>query len=312
MAELFQITKTEKARLIREFPFQDELNDLEPFVKENPQVLGESIEVFAEQVDTGIGEKIDLLALDRIAGGAQIALIELKAGLAQHQTLLQTLRYASWIKNNPDSIKLLLEKKRLPTDNFGFTPKIIIAAPQIDPALVELSQYTPAFEFDFIELRRFGTRENCYLVADHKTLQQVSITRVRPQEEWDWEKYKTKLGINEDRIEIGKSLFDKIVAIGQENQWSLTPRFNQYYIAFKFGARNVILISYWVSSQFCHLGFKLGQAPQQLSLTDPYPNAEHKFWSDYGEYYVRIEQPGLDISGYIPFMEAAYRNVTKG
>ena len=312
MAELFQITKAEKARLIREFPFQDELNDLEPFVKENPQVLGESIEVFAEQVDTGIGEKIDLLALDRVAGGAQIVLIELKAGLAQHQTLLQTLRYASWIKNNPDSVKLLLEKKRLSTDNVGFTPKIVIAAPQIDPALVELSQYTQAFEFDFIELRRFGTKENCYLVADHKTLQQVSITRVRPQEEWDWEKYKTKLGISEDRIEIGKSLFDKIVAICQENQWSLSPRFNQYYIPFKFGTRNVILISYWVSSQFCHLGFKLGQPPDQLGLSEPYPNAEHKFFDDYGEYYVRIEKPELDITDYIPFMEAAYRNVTKG
>jgi hypothetical protein len=312
MAELFQITKTEKATLIREFPFQDELNDLEPFVKENPQVLGESIEVFAEQVDTGISEKIDLLALDRIAGGAQIALIELKAGLAPLQTLLQTLRYANWIKNNPDSIKLLLEKKRLPTDNVGFTPKIIIAAPQIDPALVELSQYTSAFEFDFIELRRFGTKDNCYLVADHKTLQQLPITRALPQGEWDWEKYKTKLGISEDQIEIGKSLFDKIVAICQENQWSLTPRFNKLYITFKFGARNVILINYWLSSQLCHLGFKLGQAPQQLSLTDPYPNADHKFLSDLGEYYVRIEQPGLEISGYIPFMEAAYRNVTKG
>ena len=311
MAELFQITKAEKAKLINEFPFRDELNDLEPFVRESPKVLGESIEVFAEQVDTGVGEKIDLLALDRTAGGAQIVLIELKAGLAQHQTLLQTLRYANWIKNNPDSIKFLLEQKRLSTDNVSFTPKIIIAAPQIDPALVELSQYIQAFEFDFIELRRFGTKENCYIVTDHKTLPQVSITRVRPQEDWDWEKYKTKLGISEDRIEIGKSLFDKIVAICQENQWSLTPRFNQYYVPFKFGGRNVVIISYWVSSQFCYLGFKLGQPPEQLGLTDPYPSAEHKFWDDYGEYYVRIESPNLDISGYMPFMEAAYRNVSK-
>lgn len=312
MAELFQITKAEKARLIEEFPFQDELNDLEPFVRENPKVLGEGIEVFAEQVDTGVAEKIDLLALDRTAGGAQIALIELKAGLAQHQTLLQTLRYASWIKNNPDSIRLLLEKKRLSMGKVSFIPKIIIAAPQIDPALLELSQYIQAFEFDFIELGRFGTKENCYLIADHKTLPQTPITRARPQEEWNWEKYETELGISKDRIEIGKSLFDKIEAVCQENQWSLTPRFNQYYIPFKFGARNVILINYLVTSQFCHLGFKLGQPPQQLGLSDPYPNAEHIFWDDYGEYYVRIEEPSLDISGYIPFMEAAYRKVTKG
>ena len=129
---------------------------------------------------------------------------------------------------------------------------------------------------------------------------------------WDWEKYESDLGISKDRIEIGKSLFEKVKAICQENQWNLTPRFNQYYIPFKFGARNVILISYWVSSQFCHLGFKLGQPPDQLRLSDPYPNAEHRFWDDYGEYYVRIEKSDLDITAYIPFIEAAYRNVTKG
>lgn len=312
MAELFQITRAQKTQHINELPFEDELNDLEPFIKENPQVLGESIEVLAEQVDTGAGGRIDLLALDRTAGSAQIALIELKAGLAQHQVLMQTLRYARWIKNNPDSIRLLLEKKRLSLENISFTPKIIIAARQIDPGLLELSQDIGAFEFDFIELRRFGTRESCYLVTDHKTLQQAPITRVRPKEEWDWGKYESELGISKDRIEIGKSLFDKMEAICREKQWSLTPRFNQYYIAFKFGARNVVLISYWVSSQFCYLGFKLGQPPEKLDLRDPYPNAEHKFWDDYGEYYVRIEKSDLDITAYIPFMEAAYRNVTKG
>lgn len=312
MAELFQITKGEKAQHINEFPFQDELNDLEPFIKDNPQVLGESIEIFDEQVDTGTGDRIDLLALDKTVGTAQIALIELKNGIAQQSVLLQTLRYASWIRNNPDSIKYLLEKKRISVKNVDFNPKIIIVAPQIDPALLELSQYTEAFEFDFIEVRRFGTKESCYLIVDHKTLPQPTIAKVRPPEEWDWEKYETKLGISKGRIEIGKSLFDKVKAICQEKQWSLTPRFNQYYIPFKYGARNVILISYWVSSQFCYLGFKLGQSPEKLDLSDPYPDAKHEFWKDYGEYYVRIEKPDFDISGYVPFMEAAYRNVTKG
>lgn len=312
MAELFEIPKGEKARPISGFPFQDELNDLEPFIRDNPQIIGESIEVFAEQVDTGVGDRIDLLALDRTAGAAQIALIELKAGLAQHQALLQTLRYAGWIKNNPDSIKFLLEKKRLSTENVEFSPKIIIIAPQIDPALIELSQYIQAFEFDFIELRRFGTKENCYLVVDHKTLPRAPITRVRSQEEWSWERYETELGISKDRIEIGKSLFDKIASICKDKQWDLRPFFRQKYIPFKFGGRNVLTITYWEENQFCYLTFKLGQPAEELGLTNPFPDIKHGFWSDYGEYYVRIETPDLDLSGYIPFMEAAYRNVTKG
>ena len=311
MAELFEIMKGEKARPVSEFPFQDELNDLEPFIRENPQVLGASIEVFDEQVDTGAGERIDLLALDRTAGAAQVTLIELKAGLAERHVLLQTQSYARWIKNHPDSIKLLLEKKKLYTENLDSNPKIIIVAPQIDPALLDLSQDIQ-FEFDFVELRRFGSKEKCYVVTDHKMQPQVPIKGVRSQEEWDWEKYQTKLGISKDRIKIGKSLLDKIVSICQEKQWSLTPIFRQKYIPFKFGSRNVLTITYWAENQFCYLTFKLGQPAEELGLTNPFPDIKHGFWSDYGEYFVRVEKPDFDISGYIPFMEAAYRNVTKG
>ena len=311
MAELYHITKAEKARHIDELPFQDELADLEPFIKENPQLLGESIEIFAEQVDTGLGDKIDLLGLNRSAGAAQIIIIELKAGLAQQQVLLQTLRYASWIKNNPDSIRLLLERKRISIEKVDFTPKVVIVAPQIDPALIELSQYTQAFEFDFVEVRRFGSKENCYLVVDLKTLPKTSVSRARSQEEWSWERYETELGINKERIHIGKSIFDKLSSITQENQWSLTPRFRQYYVPFQFGSRNVILISYWITSQYCYLGFKLPQPPEQMGLNEPHPEAEHRWVGEYSEYYVRIDKADCDLSGYIPFMEAAYRHVSK-
>jgi len=313
MAELFKIAKGEKAQPIDEFAFQDELNDLEPFIKENPQVLGESIEIFDEQVDTGAGDRIDLLGLDKTAGTAQITLIELKNEFAQQPVLLQTLRYASWVKNNPDSIKYLLEKKRLPMKNVDFNPKIIIVAPQIDPALLELSQYTDAFDFDFIEIRRFRSKENCYLIVEHKIPPQVLVTKVRTREEWDWGKYESKLGISKDQIRIGQELYKRIENICEKHQWSITPRFNQYYIAFKFGGRNVLLINFWVSQIGpCYLGFKLGQSPEEVGLVDPYPDAKHEYWKSAGEYYVRVEKPDLEIDGYIPFMEAAYRSVTKG
>lgn len=311
MAELFEVKEGETAQPIKEFSFQDELNDLEPFIKENPQVIGKGLEIFDEQVDTRVSGKIDLLALDKTAGTAQITLIELKNELAQQPVLLQTLRYASWVKNNPDSIKYLLEKKRLSVKDIDFNPKIIIIAPQIDPTLIELSRYTEAFEFDFVEVRRFGVKGDCYLVVDHKTPPQIPITEVRSREEWNWDRYETDLGISKDEIEIGKSIFDGLVSTCQEKQWSLNPRFRQGYIPFQFGARNVILISFWVKVRLCYLGFKLGQSPEKLGLKDPYPDAQHKFWSDYGEYYVRIESKGFDISKYIPFMETAYRNVIK-
>ena len=311
MAELFEVKEGSTAQHINEFPFQDEINDLESFIKENPQVISEGLEIFDEQVDTRVSGRIDLLALDKTAGTAQITLIELKNEIAQQPVLLQTLRYASWIKNNPDSIRYLLEKKRLAVKDIDLNPKIIIIAPQIDPTLIELSQYNESFEFDFVEVRRFGIKDNFYIVVDHKASPQILTTKVRSQEEWNWEKYEADLSINRDEIEIGKSIFDKLTSICQEKQWSLNPRFRQGYVPFQFGARNVILISFWVKSRLCYLGFKLGQSPEKLRLKDPYPDAQHKFWSDYGEYYVRIESKEVDISNYIPFMETAYHNVIK-
>ncbi|MFC1964611.1 hypothetical protein ACFLWG_01215 [Chloroflexota bacterium] len=239
MAELFEVKEGGTTQPISEFPFQDELNDLEPFIKENPQVISEGLEIFDEQVDTRTGSKIDLLALDKTAGTAQITLIELKNELAQQPVLLQTLRYASWIKNNPDSIKYLLEKKRLSVKDIEFNPKIIIIAPQIDPSLMELSRYTEAFEFDFVELRRFGNKEKCYILVDHKTLPQTLTTEVRSREEWNWEKYEAELGINGDEIEIGKFIFDKLTSICQEKQWGLNPRFRQGYVPFQFGVLSI-------------------------------------------------------------------------
>lgn len=308
MTELFEIIKGAKARYIDEFQFQDELNDLEHFIKENPKVLGESIVVFAEQVDTGAGDRIDLLALDTTnAGTNQIVLIELKVGLAQEQVLWQVQRYARWLKNNPDSVRFLLEKKRLSADNFN--PKIIIVASQIDPELLESSEDLP-YEFDFIKSNRFGTKEKCYLVVEHLAPTPMPIAKVRSQGEWNWERYETELGINKEQIKIGKKLLEKIEAICGEKQWNLSPKFNKYYIPFKFGARNVVLINF-VGGE-CDLGFKLRQPPKRLHLVDPYPDdSRGKFWGNSGEYYVGTDMPNFDIDAYIPFMEAAYRNVTK-
>jgi hypothetical protein len=311
MAELFGVQDGGMAKHIDEFPFQDEVNDLESFIKKNPEVVSEGLEIFGEQVDTGAGDRIDLLALSKTAATAQITLIELKNGIAQQTVLLQTLRYASWIKNNPDSIKYLLEKKRVSVDDIEFNPKIIIIAPQIDPTLIELSQYNQAFEFDFVEVRRFGTMDNFYVVVDHRTSLQSPTTRVSSQEEWNWEKYETELRINRDEIEIAKSVFDKLMSIFQEKQWSLNPRFRKGYVAFQFGGRNVIIISFWIKSRLCFLGFKLGQLPEKLGLENPYPDAQHKFFPDYGEYHVRIESKEFDISKYTTFMYTAYHNVIK-
>ncbi len=311
MAELFQIANREMAQPIDEFPFQDEFNDLVPFIKEKPEILGGTIEVLEEQLDIGGGGNIHLLALDRMAGIAQITLIELKNEVAQQHVLLKALRYASWVKNNPASLKHLLKKKGLSIKNIDFNPKIMIVAPQIDPVILELSQYIQAFEFAFIEIRRFGTADNCFLIADYKTLPKISLATARPKEYWGWDKYGVKLGVEEKEIGIGRSVLEKMRSICEEKPWNITTRFNRYYISFKHGTKNMAYITYEGRPPLCYLGFRLGESPEKLGLIEPYPDLEHGYSEDYGYYRVRIDEPDSDISGYIPFMEAAYRHITK-
>lgn len=311
MTELFQIVKGLGAQPIVEFPFSSELGDLETFIKNNPQLLGESMEILGEQIDTGTGDRVDLLALDKTVGTGQITIIELKNDIAKQSVLLQILRYANWIKRNPDSIKYLLEKKKLTTEEIDLNPKIMVVAPQIEPALLAMSQYIQAFDFDFIELRRFGTKENCYLVTDHKTPSEEAVPEVRSQQEWNWERYQADFDVPKDQIEIGKALVEALNRVSQERNWKLNPKFRKGFIGFQFGSRNVIFINYWFPGKACHLGFKLGQSPEKLSLNEPYPSLEHKYSSNYKDYYVKIDKSDIDVTGYIPFMEAAYRNVTK-
>lgn len=311
MAVLFRIGGGEKLQEVAEHPFLDEVVDLEAFVKRNPEVLGEGVKILKEQVDTVVAGTIDLLGVDESSGRGQLMIVELKKERADLGVLLQVLRYAGWAKASPDSIRLLLEQAKIKASDIDLTPRIVIVAPVIADELIELSQYIEAFEFDFIELKRFRQGDDIFILVEHKSPKAPSPVVVRAQEEWDWDKYQSQLGISAERIKIGQSIFNQLVRISQDQGWPLVPVFRQEYVPFKLGWRNVMAIDYWREKQFCYLAFNLGQPPVELGLDEPFPELKHHYDSAYHVYYVRVESPEFDISPYIPFMEAAYRYVSK-
>ena len=159
MKHVFLINGERKEEL-KNYPFQDEVREMQEFFKENIHVLGKNFEFIADRVSITVGgghREIDILALDSELKVPVV--IELKKGEADENALLQVLRYASWVASNPDSVKYLLTKagfKHSEVDDVNFSNvRIIIVAERFKDVLLSLSQYISGFQIDFVKYGRY-------------------------------------------------------------------------------------------------------------------------------------------------------------
>jgi hypothetical protein len=308
MIELLRISNAGKALPVPEEPFASE-NDLEDFVKANPAVLGEKVRVFAEQIDTGLGDRLDLLALDESLETGQLLLVELKNQTADVKVLLQLLRYAGWVSGNPDSARLLLEKKKIDTDKVELKPKIVVVAPTIADELVELSQYTGAFEFAFVEVRRFRAGDERFVTVERKAPKVSPTPLVRPWEEWNWERYERDLGVAPDRIALAKAIVAQLETIFAENDWHLEMKFRKGYTPFQLqGGWNVIgTEGRWKNGW--SVWFMLPDSPENLDLGLP-AWVDQKHWAaGWHQFFVNVKDEKADLRELLPLLERAYDHV---
>lgn len=310
MTKVFRIGPQAAAEAIAEAPFADEVSDLESFLKRNPSILGEQVRIFAEQVDTGLG-RMDLLGMDESLEQGKLLLIELKNKPVDTNVLVQVLRYASWVSTSPDSIKLLLEKRGLDAENADLKPKIVIVAPDIEDELVELSQYIAAFEFSFLQVKRFRLGSEFLAVVESKAIAPEKKTPVSVQEEWDWGRYERDLKIPKARLELAKWLVSEIQNVCAEKGWSLEFRFRKGYTPFQMlGGWNVIGTENRWAKGWC-IWFKLPAPPEELAL--PVPSwVEQTYWSkDYHTIYMNVTRRDVDFRELDPFFEQAYAYVAE-
>ena len=119
----------------------------------------------------------------------QIGIVELKNKIADEKVLLQTLRYANWIRNNPDTVRYQIKKQSLNIDAEEIDTesiKVLIVAPRITQALAELCQYITGFEFEFIELQRFKDQTGeIYAVTNVLEVESPEPIPSRPKGEYD-------------------------------------------------------------------------------------------------------------------------------
>jgi hypothetical protein len=310
MTKVFRIGPQAAVEAVAEAPFADEVSDLESFVKNNPDILGERVRIFAEQVDTGLG-RMDLLAMDQSLEQEKLLLIELKNKPADTNVLLQVLRYASWVSTSPDSIRLLLERSALDAENADLKPKIVIVAPDIEDELIELSQYIAAFEFSFLEVKRFRLGSEFLVVVENKAIAPEKKAGVTAQEEWDWERYERDLKIPRARLELARWLVSKMQDACAEKGWPLEFRFRKGYTPFQMpGGWNVIGTENRWSKGWC-IWFKLPAPPEDLGL--PVPSwSQQTYWAkDWHIFYMNVTSRDIDFGELDPFLEQAHAYVAE-
>jgi len=233
---------------IHEFPFADEVHDMADFVKENSQILGPDIMIICQELQVGTTDKsrrIDFLSYD--TGLNQVAIVELKNQIADEKVLLQTLRYANWIRNNPDSVRYQIKKHNLdiPEDEIDLERvKVLIVAPKINRALVELCQYITAFDFEFIQLQRFKDEKGeVYAITDIVEFETSGATPSKPQGKYDIEWFESQ-GVRPKQIKDLKEGINKLETICSEQEWDLSVRYVKWSVRFQNpSGRNAFFIS---------------------------------------------------------------------
>ena len=105
MTNLVRIDSQGNIQKLESVDFANETDELQSYIRKNPTILGDKISIIAEQLDTGSGKKLDMLALEEVREGVvRPVVVELKNVEADTDALLQVLRYANWALSNIDSV----------------------------------------------------------------------------------------------------------------------------------------------------------------------------------------------------------------
>jgi hypothetical protein len=92
--------------------------------------------------------------------------------------------------------------------------------------------------------------------------------------DWTWELFSSELGIREDRLAIGRELYERVARAIAERGLDWYPTFRKGYVAFqRAGGYNVVDIDLWWN-RAPRLAIKLPRSPDELALESPYPQLE--------------------------------------
>jgi hypothetical protein len=279
------------------------------FVKAHPEILGDDVRIISRELEHGAdGRRLDFLVYD--AESNQPGLVELKKDIADEKVLLQTLRYADWLRSNPDTIRYQISRQGLDIDpdDIEGDIKIYIVAPKIAPVVAELAQYIQGMEFEFIQLQRFKDPDG-EVLAVTSPLEVPNRPAPRARARLDRDSYSDR-GISQDRLDLLDVAVGDIAKVCEEEAWELAPRKLKNAVKFQTGGgRNVFMVGIRKRDdhrmRFC-LGTDFDTSTVQLSDTIK-TALKHNPGSRWWGLPLRTEP----IIEYRPLLTAAYSYVTR-
>lgn len=307
MPDLFRLVKDSPAEPVKEEPFENEA-EFEGFVCDNPQLLGDGIKIVDRQVPCGAG-RMDILALDEPGKQNRVVIVELKNVPAGINVLLQTLRYANWATSNRDSVLVLLQEKGIRNANIVFDPiRVIVVAPEIEDALLDLSQHIKeTFVFDFIELRRFKRNGERFAIITRPGSGDDITRELGSPDDWGWDQYRDRLGWTNEQVKLGQALFSGLEKKIQSKGWDLESRFVQSYIAFYQGSKRVVGLNRKGKDGFYMFFMGRPMTDPGISVPEHLEIIEHP--QDKTDALI-VNDPNFDLDQLDSLLDASYAKVT--
>lgn len=303
MARLYRLDESGQLMKIEECPFTDEPYDMQSFVKKNSNILGD-VFIFGEQEQGG--GRLDLLGIDK---DGRVLIIELKNECVGASILGQVLQYKLFWKGSPDRLANLWgqaedKPQDVQIDTENVEPKIIIVAPEFDQSLPKIAAMEN-LDIDFIQISRYLHGDETFVVVNQIETQEPkgrpAIAARPPEYNWAW--YAEQFADNQQII-IGGSLFKQIIELCQERAWSIKPKFNKWYIAFKHGFYNCFILEFRHRGKVA-IGLKFPDDPHNLGLDTPEGTWDKKWYY----WIVEVESDDYAISSIEWLFKEAYERV---
>ncbi len=315
---LYRISKDGKTQRLDPAPFNDELTDMERFIQQHPEILGNMI-MLDREVHRGGKGRMDLLALD-LEEKPRVMIIELKNVEANEKVLLQVVGYAHEYKSRIDYVRAKIKERfdtravedAIPLDQIDYTPHIIVIAPEFTPKTLALAQYID-LDIEFVRIARYKDQEDFIVSTEVLEIPELPSNKTSGAVDWNWDKYQSELGVKAPVIGVGKSIQSQVETITKERGWDVEPVFNKGYVSFKTGRLAFVEVDvYWTGSG-CWLKFKLPQNPKEIGIENPCLDLKAKWDEYFKRWTVQIPTADFDVSKLMPYFEAtaSYMNLSE-
>ncbi|MCX6818523.1 MAG: hypothetical protein NT129_00805 [Candidatus Aenigmarchaeota archaeon] len=272
----------------------------------NTKGILQDVILINKKIKSSTGKEIpDLIGIDK---ENNVIIIELKDEPVTADIMIQVMKYAFWVENNPDSIKALwLEKKDRPED---FTPewdklnvKIRIIAPAFKPEFIRLINKI-GYDFELTEIKRFIEGEDTFVLFNTiETIEEKPKKTARGTGTYDRQFYEGE-GYNRQGIDIFFRKVEEIENLVKEKAWDLTVNYNKGYVSFKYGFPIVFGVTFITSKTVC-IFFKI---TKKLAV-DIQKNKKieiFRYEGQWKEARYKIDSVDFSVKKLLPLFEAAY------